>query len=60
MPDTGKYSHLINFDGTMFVKVGGDSNLQLFYLHYILKCEISLNLKDNLDFKVMMIAFSQN
>ena len=30
MPDTGKYSHLINFDGTMFVKVGGDSNLKLF------------------------------
>ena len=50
----------MNFDGKKFVTVNGDSNLQLFYLPYILKGEMSLNLKENLDFKVMVIAFSQN
>ena len=34
--------------------------MQLFYLPYILKCEISLNLKENLGFKVTTVAFSLN
>ena len=50
----------MNFDEKKFITVDGDSNLQLLYLPYTLKCECLLIKKDKLDFKVMMIAFSQN
>ena len=51
----------MNADETKFVTVNKDSNnLQLFSLPYVLKEEMSLNIKDRLGFKIKMIAFSHN
>ena len=53
-------SFWMNFEGTKYVKVNKNGNIQLFSLPYALKCEMSIDFKEILGFKITKIAFSHN
>ena len=50
----------MNFEGTKYVTVDDDGNIQLFFLPYSLKCEMSIDFEKTLGFEIRMIAFSHN
>ena len=50
----------MNFEETKFVTVDDKGNIQLFFLPYALKCEMSIDLKKILGFEITKIAFSHN
>ena len=50
----------MNFEETKFVTVDDKGNIQLFFLPYALKCEMSIDFEEMLGFKITLIAFSYN
>ena len=61
MPSTHSIkSFWMNSKETKFVTVDAEGNIQLFSLPYALECEMSIDFKKILGFKILMIAFSHN